>query len=160
MYTPIAEYNMGQCILINKDSITDGYSMNKKSSLSHRPININPFSIKLPLSALTSIAHRLSGLFLFLMLPFLLWALQILTETPNGYEQLAEIMSPVACKLTAWLLLVAMGYHLVAGLRHILMDMQWLPENLTSAKISAWVVWGATILWIVWLGLRLFGGAQ
>ncbi len=160
MYILVAEYNMGQCILINKDSITDGYSMNKKSSLNHRPININPFSIKLPLSALTSIAHRLSGLFLFLILPFLLWALQILTETPNGYEQLAQIMSPVTCKLTAWLFLVAMGYHLLAGLRHILMDMQWLPENLTSAKISAWVVWGATVLWIVWLGLRLFGGAQ
>ncbi len=133
--------------------------MNKKRSLNHRPININPFTIKLPLSALTSIAHRLSGLFLFLMIPFLLWALQTLIETPKGYEQLAELLSPWPYKLTVWLLLVATGYHILAGLRHILMDMHWLSESLKVARISATVVWGATLLMIVWLGLRLFGGA-
>lgn len=162
MYTRVSEYNIDQCILIIllKDSITDGYSMNKKRSLNYRPININPFSIKLPLSALTSIAHRLSGLFLFLMIPFLLWGLQTLTETPKGYEQLADLLNFWPYKFTVWLLLVAMGYHILAGLRHILMDMHWLSESLRAAKISAWVVWGTTVIMIVCLGLRLFGGAQ
>lgn len=134
--------------------------MNKKSTLNHRPININPFTIKLPLSALTSIAHRLSGLFLFLTIPFVLWALQTLLETPRGYEQLAELMSPIACKIFVWLFFVSMGYHILAGMRHLLMDMQLLPENLTSARISAWVVWGATLVLVLSLGFRLFGGAQ
>ncbi len=126
----------------------------------NRPININPFSIKLPLSALTSIAHRLSGLCLFLMIPLILWALQTLIESPKGYEQLAEALSSTTCKMSIGLFFSAMGYHMLAGFRHILMDIQWLPETLKAAKISACVVWAATILLIICLGFRLFGGTS
>ncbi len=136
--------------------------MTKNQRFNHkrinRPININPFSIKLPLSALTSIAHRLSGLCLFLMIPLILWALQTLIESPKGYEQLAEALSSKTCKMSIGLFFSAMGYHMLAGFRHILMDIQWLPESLKAAKISAWVVWAATILLIICLGFRLFGG--
>ena len=134
--------------------------MSKKTTRNNRPINVNPFSIKLPISAITSIAHRMSGVWLFLMLPFFLFALQLLIETPKGYEYLAQTLSPVACKLGVWLGGVALGYHLLAGVRHILMDTQLLPENLRVAKMSAWAVWGATFLLVIWFGFRLFGGTQ
>lgn len=134
--------------------------MNKNSTLNRRPLNINPFSIKLSIYAFTSIVHRLSGLFLFLMIPFLLWTLQTLIETPTGHEQVAQLLSTLGYKLFMWLLLASITYHLFAGIRHVLMDMQWLPENLMSAKISAWVVWGSTLSLIVFIGFRLFGGGQ
>jgi succinate dehydrogenase / fumarate reductase cytochrome b subunit len=133
--------------------------MNKKPIPNARPININPFSVKLSISAFSSIAHRLSGLFLFFMIPFLLGALQTLVETPKGYEKVAELLSPWGYKLAMGLFLAAMLYHLFAGIRHILMDMHLLSESLVAAKISAWVVWGATLLSVVYLGVRLFGGA-
>jgi succinate dehydrogenase / fumarate reductase cytochrome b subunit len=131
--------------------------MNKKHMPKARPININPFSVKLPISAFTSIAHRLSGLFLFLMIPFLLAALQTLVETPKGYEKLANLLSPLGYKLAIGLFLVAMLYHLFAGIRHVLMDMHILSESLVAAKISAWVVWALTLLSVLWLVFRLFG---
>lgn len=157
MYAQVTEYN---ALLIIMDSITDGYNMskNKKQSFNLRPININPFSLKLSISALASITHRLSGLFLFLMLPFLLWAWQILVQTPTGAEQLGEWLSPITCKITLWVFLTAGIYHLFAGIRHILMDMHVLSESLMMGKISAWVVYGVTLLLAIWLAFRLFGG--
>ena len=49
---------------------------NQKIVKRNRPKNLNLFTIRLPMPALVSIMHRVSGAFLFLLLPLLLWLLQ------------------------------------------------------------------------------------
>jgi hypothetical protein len=50
-----------------------------------RPKNLNLLTIRLPIPALVSIMHRVSGAFLFLLLPGLLWLLAQSLASAESY---------------------------------------------------------------------------
>ncbi len=103
-----------------------------------RPKNLNLLSIRLPLPALVSILHRASGFLLFLALPFLLLALQSSLKSAIQFQHIADLLSQPAAKLMLVILGWAAIHHLLAGIRHLLMDMHWaitLPKARTSARM-------------------------
>ena len=100
-----------------------------------RPKNLNLFTIRFPLPAIISILHRISGAFLFLLIPVLLWALQ-LSLSYDGYDTLQTLMSGFYAKFIFWVMLAALLYHLVAGLRHLLTDIG-IGSGRESGKRSA-----------------------
>lgn len=104
-----------------------------------RPINVNPLSIRLPLSALVSIAHRLSGILVFLLIPILLWGFQRSLASPEGLNQVKECFSAPVFKFVIWALLSATLFHLCAGCRHLLMDMR-IGDSLRGGR------WGAILV--------------
>jgi succinate dehydrogenase / fumarate reductase cytochrome b subunit len=58
-----------------------------------RPVNINLLKIKLPLTALLSITHRLSGMFVFfVVLPLTAISLYYLAESLDSYEQFSGLI--------------------------------------------------------------------
>lgn len=105
----------------------------------HRPININPLSIRLPLPALISITHRLSGFFLFLCLPALLWILNMSLESQHNFNVLQNIFKNFYIKILIWLALAAFIFHLLAGIRHLMTDFR-IGISLRGAHLTGWAI--------------------
>lgn len=120
-----------------------------------RFVNLNLLTIQYPLTAIISILHRLSGIFVFLLIPYLLWLADVALSGVDGFHHIQSIlMSPVS-KCVIWFFLVALGYHLLAGIRHLLMDIG-LGESLHHARLSGVLVLTITIIWIIRIGMWLW----
>ena len=123
-----------------------------------RPININPLSIRLPVMAVVSILHRMSGILVLLLIPFLLWVLQRTLVSPEGLNQVRDAVSSPGCKAVLWVLLASLIFHWIAGFRHLLMDMHF-GDSLRAGRIGAYLViivaLGLSIVTACWLwGVR------
>ncbi|QPP50842.1 MULTISPECIES: succinate dehydrogenase, cytochrome b556 subunit [Halomonadaceae] len=90
---------------------------------SKRPVNLDLTTIHFPLPALTSIAHRITGVILFVGLIFAFWALDKSLSSPEGFAAVKDALANnILAKLIAWGLLSALAFHFVAGIKHLLMD--------------------------------------
>lgn len=105
----------------------------------NRPKNLNLISIRLPINALVSILHRISGTILFLILPFLIFSLQLSLKSLDGYKQLADLTSSHFIKLILIVLAWSFFHHFFAGIRHLAMDIHWMT-SLQKARLSGRVV--------------------
>ena len=121
---------------------------------SSRPKNLNLFTIHFPLPAIVSIFHRLSGAFLFLLIPFLLWVLSV-SFTPSGFQTIQEWSQGTFAKSLIWLIFIPFCYHLVAGCRHLLMDVH-VGSSLRGGKIGAALTFIISILLIIFVGVWLW----
>ncbi|MEL6750123.1 MAG: succinate dehydrogenase, cytochrome b556 subunit [Pseudomonadota bacterium] len=54
-----------------------------------RPVHLNLTKIKLPIGGITSILHRITGVYLFLALPVLLYLLDQSLHTPEAMQYVA-----------------------------------------------------------------------
>lgn len=104
-----------------------------------RPKNLNLFTIRLPVNAIISILHRMSGMALFLVLPALLWALSQSVQSEVSYTALAGMLQHWLAKLFVIGLSCAFFHHFYAGLRHLAMDVHWMT-SLQKARISSSLV--------------------
>jgi succinate dehydrogenase / fumarate reductase cytochrome b subunit len=120
-----------------------------------RPINLNFFTIHFPVTAWVSVAHRLSGIFVFLMIPGLLWILQESLASKARFHSLGAFFSHPIAVIGLWLLLAALLYHWVAGLRHLLMDIH-IGESKIGGRIGAWLVICISLGFILLLGYKLW----
>lgn len=119
-----------------------------------RPKNLNLFTIHFPLPAIVSILHRISGVFLFLLIPVLLWTLHYsLTET--GFYALQQMLNSFSIKLLIWLLLIPFCYHFVAGIRHLLMDIH-IGETLKGGRHTARLTFVAAIVLLILAGIWIW----
>ena len=103
---------------------------------SKRPVNLDITTIKLPLPAYTSILHRISGVLLFLGLGLLLYALELSLASQNSFIALQQTLAQPFVKFLVWIILSALIYHFVAGIKHLLMDIN-IGDGKTSGKVGA-----------------------
>ena len=89
---------------------------------SKRPVNLDLAAFQFPLAAKSSILHRTSGIILFVAIAFMLYALGMSLESEQSFAQLKSLFDNGLVKFITWGILSALGYHLVAGTRHLLMD--------------------------------------
>ncbi len=87
-----------------------------------RPVNLDLSTISLPLPAYTSILHRISGVILFVGVAFLLYAFESSLASEASFEALKSGLGHPLAKFICWGLLSALLYHLVAGIKHLLLD--------------------------------------
>jgi len=120
-----------------------------------QPKYLNLFEIRLPVPALVSILHRVSGLALFLFLPYLLWLLQASLSSAESFERYRAVLAHPIAKLTLIALLWAFLHHLLAGLRFLALDLHWGTELAAARTSSRLVLVGALALTLV-LGLWLW----
>lgn len=120
-----------------------------------RPININPLSIKLPITAFVSIGHRISGVVVFLLIPLLLYLLSQSLASEDSFQAVQQLLQPLWMKLLFWGLVAGFAFHLVAGIRHLLMDCH-IGDSLRMGRLGAWLViflsTAAAVLtaWAIW----------
>lgn len=119
---------------------------------SQRPVNLDLRTIKLPVTAYTSILHRISGVILFLGIAVLLFALDKSLASEEGFEQVKACLASPLAKLVIWGLLSALLYHLVAGVRHLIMDLG-IGETLEGGKLGSKIVLVVSALLIVLVGV-------
>lgn len=120
-----------------------------------RPINLNLFTIHFPIPAIVSILHRVSGVILFLMIPFMIWGLDLSLASQESFDDLHQLMTSPLIKCVILGLLAAFIYHLVAGIRHIIMDMG-TGESLKGGKLGAQLTLIISLILIVLAGIWLW----
>lgn len=113
-----------------------------------RPKNLNLFTIRLPVNAIISILHRMSGMALFLVLPALLWALSRSVQSEASYTALVVILQHWLVKLFVIGLSCTFFHHFYAGIRHLAMDVHWMT-SLQKARISSRLVLGLDVLSVI-----------
>jgi succinate dehydrogenase / fumarate reductase cytochrome b subunit len=104
-----------------------------------RPVFFNLTQIQLPVGALTSIAHRVTGVVLAIGIPFGFYGLQLSLASAKSYERLMLIANTGLFKVFLVLFIWALSHHLLAGVRHLLMDIG-VGSHLAAARRSAWSV--------------------
>ena len=110
-----------------------------------RPKNLNLFTIRLPVNAIISILHRMSGMALFLVLPALLWGLSQSVQSEESYAALTVMLQHWLAKVFLIALSSAFFHHFYAGLRHLAMDVHWMT-SLQKARLSSRLVLGLDVL--------------
>ncbi|MDT8402945.1 succinate dehydrogenase, cytochrome b556 subunit [Sulfuriflexus sp.] len=103
------------------------------------PVFLNLLQIRMPVTAIASILHRLSGILLFLSLPFLILALQQSLQSPEGFARLMGQLDALPIKALLVILLWGLFQHLFAGLRFLLLDVE-VGIKRQQACYSAWLV--------------------
>lgn len=120
-----------------------------------RPVNLDLTKFSFPLPALTSIVHRVTGFALFFGMVFLLYALDLSLSGPEGFASIKECMDSVFAKLFVWAIVSALLYHLVAGIKHLLMDMG-VGETLEGGVLGAKLTIVISIILIVLAGVWIW----
>lgn len=119
------------------------------------PRNIDIRSItkyRFPLPALASILHRISGIILFLMIPFMLWMLHLSLSSEVSFLMVKDYFASPFVEFFVWLILSALFYHFVAGLKHLLMDIGYFEEK-HSAKVASITVIVLGVLGAIEIGV-------
>lgn len=122
---------------------------------SQRPVNLDLRTIKLPVTAYASILHRISGVILFVGIAILLFGLDKSLTSEEGFVQVKECLASPLAKFVIWGLLSALLYHLVAGVRHLIMDMG-IGETLEGGKLGSQIVIAVSAVVIVLLGVWIW----
>jgi succinate dehydrogenase / fumarate reductase cytochrome b subunit len=104
-----------------------------------RPVFFNPLRIQLPVGALTSITHRVTGLILALGMPLGAYLLDLSLRGPDGYARVVSLFGALPSRIAAVVLAWALAHHLLAGIRHLLSDID-VGSRLRTARRSAWIV--------------------
>ena len=125
-------------------------AMNKK-----RPKHLALHQIKLPLPGIVSILHRVSGLLLFIALPFLLLMLQYSLSSIETYTQLMDVLGNPLLKVLLIGLLWAFMHHFCAGLRYLAIDFH-LVRDLAHARNSSRVVMAVSLALTILAGVKLW----
>jgi succinate dehydrogenase / fumarate reductase cytochrome b subunit len=123
--------------------------------MAQRPIDLNLLRIHLPLAGWVSILHRFSGALLFLVFPLGVWGLSLSLSDEAGFQRIADCAAHPLSKLTVLGLVWAFAHHVLAGLRHLALDVHW-GTDLARARQSSLAVLLASGLVTLLAAWRLF----
>lgn len=120
----------------------------------HRPVYIDLRKINLPVSALISITHRLSGMYVFFItLPLMLALIYFSTESEDSFNDLSLFLKNYKFILALIVLsFCILWYHILSGVRHLIMDAH-IGESLIASKYSAiftislWIITTSFVFW-------------
>ena len=129
--------------------------------------NINAFadlpSYRLPAAGWVSILHRISGALMFLLLPFIIWMFDTSVSSEISFAKFKLAFNVGLGFVPGWFMkLVALAltwaylHHLIAGMRHLFMDVQHAVSK-EFGRSSAIATLGLSIAMTLVLGAKLFG---
>jgi succinate dehydrogenase / fumarate reductase cytochrome b subunit len=120
-----------------------------------RPVNLDIGTIHLPVTAYVSILHRVSGVVLFGAVGLFLWILDSSLSSEESFNSIKVFMSTLTVQIIIWLSLAALIYHLVAGLRHLVMDYGY-GETLSGGMLGAKLVLVLSVILMLLAGFWLW----
>ena len=134
-----------------------------------RPVyrNINVFTdlrtYRLPPAGFVSILHRISGLLIFLLLPFIIWMFDNSLTSEISYDAFTNAFVAGIGFVPAWFIkLVVLGlawaylHHFIAGVRHLWMDATHSVSK-EQGHSSAVFTLAASVLLTLAVAAKLFG---
>tara|TARA_Y100000994_G_scaffold35060_1_gene25577 strand:+ start:279 stop:662 length:384 start_codon:yes stop_codon:yes gene_type:complete len=123
--------------------------------MQERPVYLDLTKIRLPMSAFSSITHRLSGMYVFFItLPLMLYIINQSTSSKSNYEKLLIDISSISFfSIFVFVSLAIFWYHILTGIRHLIMDFFHIGESLNGSHYSSIFT---VIFWII-SSIILFG---
>jgi succinate dehydrogenase / fumarate reductase cytochrome b subunit len=106
---------------------------------SERPVFLQLQHIHLPITGWVSITHRLTGALLFLLLPLPLYLWQRSLQGAAEYAQVLAWLGQWPLRLLLLLLLWWFAHHLFAGLRVLLLDLEYGVALAAARRSARWV---------------------
>jgi succinate dehydrogenase / fumarate reductase, cytochrome b subunit len=123
---------------------------------------IDAVKYRLPLAGVVSILHRVSGMLMFLLLPFIIWLFDVSLGSEVSYERFSSAFVAGVGFLPWWLLkLVVLAliwaflHHLIAGLRHLWMDVNHSVSREQGRRSAVFTLASSGVLTLL-LGAKLF----
>ena len=117
---------------------------------------------RLPLAGMVSILHRVSGVLLFLLMPFIIWMFDASVTSEVSFDVFRSAFAAGVGFIPGWFLkLVALAliwaylHHLIAGIRHLWMDATHAVTK-EFGQSSAIVTLALSVLLTLALGYKLF----
>jgi succinate dehydrogenase / fumarate reductase cytochrome b subunit len=104
-----------------------------------RPVYLNLIKIRLPLPGIISFAHRITGVVLFLSLPFAVYLLDLSIESEQSFAKVQQILNQPVMLFVQILLLWSLAHHFFAGIRFLLIDAEIGVEK-SQARLASWLV--------------------
>lgn len=120
----------------------------------NRPVNLNLAAFSFPVTSISSILHRITGVLLFLSIPLCLWALEK-SLTPSGFVEVQAVLSGMVAKFILWAILSMLAYHIIAGIRHLLMD-AGIGESLEGGRAGSYAVIALGVIVAALIGVWLW----
>ena len=104
-----------------------------------RPVYLNLFKIRLPSTGIVSFAHRVTGVLLFLAVPFSIYLLDLSVTSEQRFEDAAQLLQHPFMQIILLFLVWSLVHHFLAGIRYLLLDLDIAIEKFSST-VSAWIV--------------------
>ena len=123
--------------------------------MNQRPVYIDLRKIKLPMSAFSSITHRLSGMYIFFIsLPLFIYLLFVSTKNKTSFDLIYTSLQSISVfSIFVFISFSILWYHILTGVRHLVMDFFHIGETLKGAYYSSIFV---LVLWVL-TTIGLFG---
>ena len=115
------------------------------------------FAYRLPLAGRMSILHRLSGVLLFIFLPFLLHLFAQSLTSELSFEVFKGFLSNVVVNIIVLVLAWAFLHHFCAGIRYLVMDTNHKAVTKQGGRSTAKVVLVVSLVLTIAFALKLFG---
>ncbi len=119
-----------------------------------RPRFLDLRKIRLPITGVVSIGHRLSGILMVLTIPFALYLLDISLRGSVGFAQATAIVHHPLVTVFGLLLAWGFGHHLFAGLRVLLLDMDICVKRAAARRSAAIALAGGVFILLLMIGLQ------
>lgn len=120
-----------------------------------RPVNLDLNTISFPPAAVASILHRVTGVAMFFALLFVVYAWATSIASIDGFNSILAMMDAWYGKIITIGTLSALSYHVIGGVRHVVMDMGYW-EELESGNNSAKIAMGLWLVLTIILGVLLW----
>ncbi len=101
-----------------------------------RPVYLSLTEFKFPMAALASIAHRMTGVMLFVGIALMLYLLDLGLGSEESFAEAVALLEEPLPKLIIWGVLGALIYHFVAGVKHLLLDFH-VGDTLEGSRVAA-----------------------
>jgi succinate dehydrogenase / fumarate reductase cytochrome b subunit len=130
--------------------------------------NIHAFkdlpTYRLPAAGIVSILHRISGVIMFALLPFILWIFELSVQSEISFDKFKSIFNigigwipGIIIKIMILVLVWAYLHHFIAGLRHLWMDTIHSATSKDFGKKSAAFTLTISMTLVLILGAKIFG---
>ena len=114
--------------------------------LTRRPVFLDLTKLRFPVGAITSILHRVAGVVLALALPLLVLALERSVADEASYQSLFHLAQSPSMLPALALMCWALCHHLLAGIRHRLMDAGWGSSLMVARRTAVTSLLGGVLL--------------
>ncbi|MDH5484311.1 MAG: succinate dehydrogenase, cytochrome b556 subunit [Gammaproteobacteria bacterium] len=104
-----------------------------------RPFFLNLIKIRLPVQGMVSIFHRVTGVLMFIAIPFMAWLLDMSLQGEQGFSHTIEILSAPFSLFVIAIMTWSLVHHLLAGIRYLFIDFE-LGLSKQQSRYSAWLV--------------------
>ncbi len=98
--------------------------------------NLEIFTLYFPIMAITSILHRITGLFLFIFSPIILYLFYLILESSGSFLIAKDFLNTFYIKIIIYFYLSCIIYHILCGIKHIIMDIGFLHHKKQANTLS------------------------